>query len=170
MGSLVVSIASTDPTITLDVTSGPPGTAIKITGTGFPAGELVGIYIDSGAFMIGQPGPLAEANGNVQYSFPWPDTGSGNGVVDPSKPGPHQVCGDTAYPGSTQPIAAKACATFMVEAGPPSPTPTPSLTPAPPPASPSLPVPAVLAAFVVLAALVGGVLWLTRKSPNEPPS
>jgi hypothetical protein len=142
----------------VSVDSGPPGTAVTIRGTGYPPGEVVALYIDAAGAYIGQPGPRADAQGGFRKDFIWPgkeyDT---TGRVDPSSPGPHNVCGDTTYPGSSQSVAAKACAVFQV---------TTSSSPAPLAGTRPQEAPISLALFafgIILAALaVGGVLWMWR--------
>jgi hypothetical protein len=154
----LVPLGATQPSIAVSVDSGPPGTAVTITGTGFPPGEIVALYIDAAGPYIGQPGPRADAQGGFRKDFIWPGKGyDTTGRVDPSSPGPHNVCGDTAYPSSSQSVAAKACAVFQVTA-PSSPTPA---------AATKLQqgqVSAVLFAFgIILAAFaVGGLLWVWR--------
>src|SRR2546428_11530218 len=89
------------PSITLSVTSGKPGTPVKISGSGFPPGEIVALYVDLADPYIGSspPGPRADAQGKIQDSFLWPDQKyDAHHRVDPSKTRPHLVCGDTAYP------------------------------------------------------------------------
>ena len=108
--------------ITLSVNSGPPGTLLTISGTGFPADEIVALYIDAPTGFIGAPGPKADAQGNfVVPGFPWPGKGwDPSGHVNPSKAGSHNLCGDTMWPSSTQTIPGKACAQFLVPIQPSS--------------------------------------------------
>ena len=111
----VHAAATPNATLTLSVGSGPPGTRVTITGAGFPANQIVGLYIDAPVGYIGAPGPRADAQGNFAESFVWPGKGwDPTRQVDPSKPGTHNVCGDTMWPGSTQTIAAKACVQYLV--------------------------------------------------------
>lgn len=150
--------------LTLNVASGSKGTAVIITGTGFPPGEIVAIYVDAaGPYLANPPpGPTAGAQGNVRVNVTWPGKNyDSSGHVDPTIPGPHTVCGDTAYPGSTQQIPARACAQFQVVAVASNPTAPPATSNA------SLPVGAVLIAFVVLMVLTGGLLLLTRRSDSQ---
>ncbi len=149
------------PTITLSVQSGPPGTALTITGSGFPAGEIVAIYMDLANPYLGFPGPRADAQGSFQLAITTPGKDYGSGRVDATKVGPHQICGDTAYPGSSQPVAAKACAQFIVEAAP---SPTPSIAVSHPPTAPTgLSIRFAVIAFGILIAIAAGaVVWMRR--------
>ena len=126
----LVSAAAEQPSITLSATSGPVGAPVTITGAGFPAGEIVALYIDSPGPYLGLPGPVADAQGAFQLSTKMPGKGwDESGKVNPAKPGPHNICGDTtAYPGSSQPVAARACAQFLV-VGPVSPQSAPQGAP-----------------------------------------
>ena len=103
------------PTVTLSVDSGTPGTPVILTGTGFPSGEVIALYIDSPTVYLDAPGPKADTQGGFRESFNWPGKGwDPSGRVDPGAAGTHQVCGDTALPNTTQPVQAKACAPFLV--------------------------------------------------------
>jgi hypothetical protein len=166
--SVLVALAadpspSPTPGITLVVKSGVPSTPLVIVGSGFPPGEIVAIYIDSPGPYLGfpPPGPRADAQGAFQQNLKWPGKNYDvSGKVDPTKAGPHNVCADTSYPGSTQPIAAKACAPFQVQVVPTTPTPSPS--PVAVPAS-GYPLPIVLGVFVILIVIgAGAVLWMRR--------
>lgn len=161
---LAALAAQSPPSIALSVSSGLPGTPVTVTGSGFPPGEIVAIYVDSaGPYLANPPpGPSADAQGNVRVSVMWPGRNYDlSGHVDPTVPGPHAVCGDTAYPGSTQQIPARACAQFQVVA-------VASTATAPPANSiASFPVGTVLVAFVVLMLLTGGLLLLTRRSDDQ---
>jgi hypothetical protein len=158
---LIALSADATPTITLSSTSGTPGTTVTVSGNGFPAGEIVALYIDSPNPYIGNPppGPRADDQGAFQNTFTWPGGNyDSSHSVDPTKPGPHQVCGDTGYPGSQQPLSAKACAAFVAIAIP---------SPSPPTSYPGpgqlISVPELLVGFAILiAAAVGAVLWLRR--------
>jgi hypothetical protein len=118
---------------------------------------VVALYIDAAGPYIGQPGPRADAQGGFRKDFKWPgkeyDT---TGRVDPSSPGPHNVCGDTAYSGSSQSVAAKACAVFQVTSS--------SIAPPAGTRPQEAPISVALFAFgIILAALaVGGLLWVWR--------
>jgi hypothetical protein len=155
-----LAASTTDPAITLTVQSGLPGTPLTITGSGFPPGEIVALYIDSAGPYLGNPppGPRADANGAFQQSITWPGKNYDlSGKVDPTKVGPHDVCGDTTFPNGTQAIAAKACAQFTVNA-----TPTPA-------AAPGIPLPLAVGAFAILIGLgVGAVVWLRRSDQPKP--
>jgi hypothetical protein len=149
----ISAFAATSPQIKLSLESGSPGTPVTVTGNDFPPSERVALYMDSPGPYLAQPGPVADASGSFVQ-----------GITVPTKDaGAHQICGDTAYPGSNQPVAAKACATFTVLAGT-SASATPTLI-SQPASSPSFPVPAVLAALAVLLVLVGAIAFLTRKAP-----
>lgn len=157
--------ATGPPIIALDVNSGFAGATVTITGSGWPAHEIVALYIDHAPPYIGQPGPVADVQGNFSQTIKLPGHDyDSTGLVDPARPGPHQICGDTGYPGSTQVTKVNACATFTVLPGP---SPTASLSPAvpQPPVPASVPVPIILLGLAVLAAAVAGLLFLTRKAP-----
>jgi hypothetical protein len=145
-------------TITLSVSSGLPGTPFTITGNGFPASEFVALYIDQPVPYLGFP-IRADAQGAFRQDTKWPDTSYDSSKrVNPTAPGPHSICGDTGYQGSTQPLAAKACAQFQVQ-GRASPSPTPGVV------NTGASLPQVLVALAILIALVvGTVLWM-RRSP-----
>jgi hypothetical protein len=152
--------AAFNPTISLSVTSGTPGTLVTVRGTGFPPGEIVALYIDSPVPYVGNhpPGPVSDQQGSIVDTFKWPDQNyDATHRVDPSLAGPHQVCGDTGYPGGSQPVAAKACAEFHAVA---LPSPSPTLQPAPgQPAS----LPELLAGSAILIAIVVVTfLWMRR--------
>jgi hypothetical protein len=148
--------------LTLSVSSGSTGTPLTISGSGFPPGEIVAIYIDAaGPYLPNPPpGPRADAQGTVRVSLAWPGKNyDPSGHVDPTIAGPHTVCGDTAYPGSAQRIPARGCAQFIVVAAPVTPTPSPVASD-----TSSFPVGTALIGFVVLMLLGGGVLLFTRRS------
>jgi hypothetical protein len=148
--------------IALSIDAGAPGIPVTVSGSGFPPNEVVALYIDSPSVYLGQPGPVADAQGAFQQDIKWPGHSfDPSGVIDPSKVGPHSICGDTGYPSSTQPIAAKACARFMVERAPNA---TPTTGAQPGPGIPTLPVSVVLLAMGVLLAIAVIVYWFTRES------
>jgi hypothetical protein len=150
--------------LTLSPNSGYSGTPVAISGSGFPPGEIVAIYIDAAGPYLGNPppGPRADAHGAIQVSIKWPDKSyDPSGHVDPTVVGPHTVCGDTAYPGSSQRVPTRGCAQFNVVAAPVTPTAAPA------PAGNGFPVGEVLVAFVALMLLSGGVLLLTARSDRS---
>jgi hypothetical protein len=109
------------PSVTVTPNSGLPGSRVTARGTGFPAGDAIAMYIDSGPPFLGTPGPLADSTGSFSLDFVWPNV-----------TGQHQVCGDSGYPGSTQPIQVKACGTFTLLEGPAvTPPPTSTVPPTP---------------------------------------
>jgi hypothetical protein len=147
-------IAPAPAGLSLSVTTGAPGTPVTISGNGFPRGEVVALYVDVPGPYLFNPGPRADSSGAITAAIVWPDKNyDTTHHLDPSTPGPHTICGDTGYPGSTQPIAAKACATFNVLAVPsPSSATIQSATPAAAPAgSPTGTVLVVVAIMIVLA-------------------
>ena len=151
-----LSASAATPTITLSVGTGTVGTSINVTGSGFPPGEIVALYVDSPIRSVSStpPGKTADSSGSFTDTFIWPDSGyDPNHRIDPTKPGVHQVCGDTeGNPNGPQPIAAKACAAFTVVA----PSPSPSQASGGSPAS----LPEILIALAVLAVIVVGMaLW-----------
>jgi hypothetical protein len=142
--------------ITLSVDSGVPGTPVTITGTGFPPGEIVALYIDAPGPYLGSPGPRADASGSFRKDIKWPGRDydyDRTGHVNPTKPGVHTLCGDTAADaGSPPPISAKACARFQV-LSPPTAAATASPTGAP--------ISEILFAVAILAVIaVGATLWI----------
>ena len=157
--SLALAASPPAPTITLSVSSGRTGTPVTITGSGWPASELVVLYVDLPDPYLGLPVP-ADAQGNFRLDTKWPGTNyDTSGHVNPTTPGAHKVCGDTVYPGSTANVPARACAsTFEVLA---------SASPSPAPAVPSsgASLTELLVALAVLILVIGGtVLWM-RRSP-----
>jgi hypothetical protein len=145
----VGTTAAASPQILLSPTSGPPGTHVTITGSGFPSGEIVALYIDLPGPYLGQPGPKADAQGAFHITTTWPDNKfDSSGRVKPTEGGSHNVCGDTSA-GLSQPIAAKACAQFVVEAGP-----SPSASSVPSPPAPGLVGPSPPAVAVVIAIMI----------------
>jgi hypothetical protein len=144
------------PKIALSVSSGVPGTVVTINGTGYPPLEIVAIYLDIEPPYLPDrdpnlkpPGPVADGQGSFHETFVYPGpTYDATGHVKPTTLGLHAVCGDTAYPGSTQRIPSRSCAQFEVLAQP----------------SPSgATVPELLGAFAVLVALaVGMFVWMRR--------
>src|SRR5438045_8332521 len=156
--------AATAPTIILSDISGPVGTPVTVTGSGFPPGEVVALYIDQPdpyLYLNPPPGPRAKADGTFAAQFKWPGANyDTNHRVDPTKPGVHEVCGDTGYPGNPNSVAVKACAQFTVVGVSPTPTPAAGSD-----QGPSLPLPIIGAAIVlVLALAIGGQVWLQRQS------
>ena len=95
-----------EPAITLTVNSGPPGTPLWMSGSGFPAGEVVALYFDIPQLHLSTPGPVADAQGSFQAQPTRIPFGSSDGV--------HVICGDTGATGGTQPVVVKTCANFEV--------------------------------------------------------
>src|ERR1700693_563332 len=60
--------------MTVSPTAGSAGTPLVITGSGFPVGEIVSIYIDAaGPYLPNPPpGPRADAQGAIRVSAKWP--------------------------------------------------------------------------------------------------
>lgn len=124
---LVVASADSSPSpapvLTLSDVSGTTGDKLTLDGSGFPPGEIVALYIDKPVTWLPYnlpepPGPRADGQGNIHVTFTWPGD-SYSTAVNPTKPGTHQVCGDTeADPNAPQKVAAKACANFVVNAPP----------------------------------------------------
>jgi hypothetical protein len=93
-----------EPKITLSANSGDATSSGTITGNGYPAFALVGLYWDNpGSFYMGTPGPLTNSQGAFTLTVQF-----GSGL----DPGPHQICGDTGYSTSRPPPAVKACAQY----------------------------------------------------------
>jgi hypothetical protein len=112
--------AASQPAIYVIPSFGHPGDRIAVSGSGWPPGEIVALYLDSPTVLLGDPGPRADAQGNIYWTLKFPR----------STPGVHNLCGDTAYPGSQQPIAAKACVQLELLATAATPSPTSSPAPA----------------------------------------
>jgi hypothetical protein len=107
-------------TITISVDSGVPGATVAVTGRGFPAGQIVALYIDSPISYLLVPGPQVDEQGTFTGSFIWPGKDyDPSGHIDPSAPGAHNVCGYTPWADLTQQVAAPACAPFLVPVLPP---------------------------------------------------
>lgn len=158
-----LAAASGSPKIDLSVGTGPPGTPVTITGSGFPPSEIVALYIDVAGPYLSFPGPQADAQGGFRVDIKMPDKNyDTTGRVNPAIAGPHNICGDTGYPGNSQPVAVKACAQFIVLAVP-SPSPTPTTAPAPSSAA-GPPVASVIGVFVILLILAAGLFLLLRRS------
>jgi hypothetical protein len=63
--------APSSPTVTLAPSSGPPGTAVTATGSGFPANELVSVlYVPTHTFLAG--GILVQPDGTFTVKFTIP--------------------------------------------------------------------------------------------------
>ena len=158
--SLILAASPPTPTITLSVTSGAVRTPVDIRGSGFPPNMFVALYIDEPSVYIGTPGPKADAQGTFEKSITWPGSDYDvTGHVDPSKPGPHSICGDTSYPGHVPPVEARECVLFVVTS-----TASPSAKPSPGAAAPGRVTPGEILAAVVLLALAIGT-WLYTRRP-----
>lgn len=153
-----IGALAASPAITLSTSSGQTGTSIDVRGTGFPPNEIVALYIDQPGPYLSFPGPRADGSGSFHMTFAWPPkTFDKSGHVDPTKPGPHLVCGDTGYPGSSQAVAVKACTQFLVNG-----TASPSASPGSPG---NVPIVVIVVAVVVLIGLAVSI-WLTLRSPR----
>ena len=154
--------ATSQPTITLSVTSGPPGTPVTISGSGFPPDQVVAIYIDMPGPYLGFPGPKADAQGAFHVDIKWPGKNyDDTGHIDPARPGVHLLCGDTQLPNSRQAVPANACAQFTVQVVR---SPSPSTSPAATPRATGLPIPVVFLVLALLAALLLALLLWMRHS------
>jgi hypothetical protein len=150
--------------IDLTRSSGGPGTALIIHGTGFPPGEVVALYIDHPnpyLYLNPPPGPIAATDGTVTDSLKWPGKNyDSSHQIDPTLAGTHLVCGDTGYPDSHQAVSVKACAPFDVLGPSPSPGQTGTGS--------GLPLPLVAVVVVAVIGLAVGGQWLmTRGSQTE---
>jgi len=147
------------PTLTLSVSSGRTGTPVTVTGSGWPAGELVVLYVDLPDPYLGLP-VRADAQGSFRLDTKWPGTNyDASGHVNPTTPGAHKVCGDTVYPGSTANVPARACASTFEVLGSASPSTAPAV------AASGASLTELLLALAVLVLVIGGtVLWM-RRSP-----
>lgn len=132
--------------ISLDVSAGPPDTAITVNGSAFLANESTSLYWDVPTHVAGASN--ADANGNFTTKVK-PFAG------DP--PGAHKLCA------SVQP---NPCATFNLQAAAASPTPSPDTSPSPSPdTSPSPSAsPSASASPTPVAATING-LDLMLKPP-----
>jgi hypothetical protein len=149
--------------LSLSPSTGSAGTPVVISGSGFPPGEIVAIYVDAAGPYLAYPppGPRSDGQGTVRVSVIWPGKNyDPSDHVDPTIVGPHTVCGDTAYPGSTQRVPARGCAQFVVVAV----RSTPTASAARAASDTGVPAGEVLVAFVALMILAGGVLLITRRS------
>ena len=102
-----------NPTINLNQASGPAGSQLVVTGSGFQPGQQINLFVDSPDHPVG-PQTTADGAGNFTQTVQMPD-GTGQGG--------HQVCATT---GGSSP----ACAQFQV-LPPPASNPTPAPTAAP---------------------------------------
>jgi hypothetical protein len=102
--------------VSISVTSGLVGSRFDLTGTGFPAGEVVAIYADMPGQYFGTPGVESDALGSFQFRINWPVRNSPAYKIDPTTAGTHLVCADTGYPGSNMSILVQGCAQFVVQA------------------------------------------------------
>ena len=162
----VATAATFNPTISVDPSSGRPGLAVTIGGSGYPPGEFVGLYIDLPSPYLGTPGPKADAQGAFKMQLAWPDqTFDATHKVNPATPGVHTVCGDTTYGTTSQQYPAKACTQFMVEGIPASPASPAAQSPAPTSSGSSgLDPVVVVGGIVILLAVALGTTWLIRRS------
>ena len=160
---LVIAASTGTPTLNVTRSTGTPGAPLIIHGTGFPPGEVVALYIDQPnpyLYLNPPPGPIADSTGSFTDSLKWPGAFyDPSKHVDPSKPGVHSVCGDTGYPGSTQPIAVKACTDFTVLGA--------TATPPASDGGPSLPLPIIGAGIVVVIILGIAGQWLMTRSSSS---
>jgi len=157
--------------ITVSPESGPLGTGVTISGTGFPPNELVALYLDSPNPYFGTPGPGSDERGNF----------SADSSIPMRAGGIHNVCGDTGLPAfGNQRFAVLVCAHFTItglDYSSPSPTPTTDHSPTPSTPSPistARPARTTLSAFVigsvasgvavVLAVGAGLFFWIRRQA------
>jgi hypothetical protein len=110
------------PSITLGVSSGPPGTSVAVRGTGFTRRSPVQILFDTTLVAV----TTANGAGMIRTSA----------AVPPTTSGLHQVCAAGTL------LAQRACAPFTVT-GAPALVPTPAQALAPPPLPSSEPTPVV---------------------------
>lgn len=136
------------PTITVSPASGPTNTLVTVSGTGFPANEVVGLYFDKPGLYLGFPGPRTTSQGTFIESDATP-------VLTPGR---HQICADTMHP-NAQPVAALACAPFVVIA-------SPSASPAPRQGGATVPIPVAIAIGVIgilIGVALGAAFWRRRQ-------
>lgn len=156
------------PKLTVQPNAGPPGITFTITGSGFPAGEIVALYVDSPTQYLSTPGPLAESDGGFATAA----------VMRSVVAGPHDVCGDTGAPaGKPQQYTVKACVSFTVtslalpsQSSPSTVPPLPSPAPSDPatvnaanvsPSRPVLPIAGGIA-LLVIALGASAFFWMRR--------
>jgi hypothetical protein len=145
--SIITPLAKSASSITLNPTSGPPGTTVVVTGSGFTANGLVVIYMD-GALVATVTLPTISA-GDISIEFTVPNDIS---------PGPYDVVAkDLATQNAVQ-------TTFTVQQPAPSsssPPASPSQQHTPTPTlQPSLAVPTQIL-YIVAAAVGVGVATAT---------
>jgi hypothetical protein len=162
LGALTIDLALAAsppaPTITLSFSVGRPGTALTITGSGWPASQLVVLYVDLPAPYLGLP-VRADSGGTFRLDTKWPDKHyDTSGRVNPTTPGAHKLCGDTIYPGSTATASARACTSFQVVASA-SPSPAQAVR------TSGATIPELLVALAVLLLVIGGTVAWMRRSP-----
>jgi hypothetical protein len=161
-GTASSTATSSSASVVLSPASGTSGTQVTITGSGFPPGEIVALYIDVAGPYLGFPGPVADAQGAFVQTVRWPAKNyDATHRVDPSSAGSHAVCGDTGYPGNRQNDAVRACAQFVVEAGALA-TPTPISAP-----SPWGSQTVFLIGFVILATLAVAAIISVRRAAQK---
>lgn len=150
---------ASSPSIALSVTTGTAGTPVTITGTNFPPGEIVALYIDQPGPYLDQPGPRADSQGTFHRTIMWPNKNyDATGRVKPTATGAHNVCGHTSYLGVTQPVEAQAYAVVVVQ-GAQSPLASPSPAGLAGPSGTAVAI--VVAILIGLADIVG---WLMRRT------
>jgi hypothetical protein len=152
LGSASAHVQSVPPSIIVSPDTGSPGAPVTVSGSGFPPGELVALYMDKEGPFLEAPGPRADPKGNFKTTV----------TVLPVSSGHHTICGNTTYPRSAQPVAAQACADFTVVGGvadaSPSASPSPQASAAPRPSPTAFVI--LIAALVVVA---GVTFWLVRR-------
>jgi hypothetical protein len=149
-----------NPTISLNVTSGGPGTELTVSMRDFPPGSEAAMYVDvpSGntdtPVFFGTPGVPFDEHGNRDQPTRWP--------VYVSTPGAYNVCAETGSKWARESkYPAKVCALFVVEGVASSPSPPPLAIARP--NRPGPPLLGLLAVLVVLVpAAVAGVIRLVR--------
>lgn len=163
--------------INLSQAAGQPGTPLVVTGSGFPAGQPVTIYLDGPNRPVGPP-VYPNPDGTFQQSVTIPDGAA---------TGDHRVCASSA--------GGPACARFQVSAvanATPTPFPTAASVPGPTPTDTTSPsaaavgpgsatgtpqgssalstlFPWILIPIAALLALAGLVVWLLRRGQDAPP-
>ncbi|HUK85707.1 MAG TPA: hypothetical protein VLU95_07580 [Candidatus Acidoferrum sp.] len=144
VGLATMPDANAAPTITLNPTSGPPGTTVHITGSGYTAnGEIdTELWNGTSAYTFN-----ADANGNLDTTV----------TVPPVEPGLYGfTITDAASQGTTQ-------TQFTVTQGSASPTPTTSSSASPSPTSTVPEFPASMVILTLILAVSSAAFLMVRK-------
>lgn len=150
-----VMLVSAAPSLTLNPTSGPPGTVVTVTGSGFtPSGQInADLWNGTSAYTF-----TADENGNLNTTETVPpvDVGTYQFVVTDAATQSSTQTQFTVTQSSTSPTPTTTPSTSS------TPTATSSVSPTPTPTVPELPILAVAAVMALL--LLGAVLLTVKKT------